>query len=125
MVNAVAERGALSAPGFDRSAAQPAWGWLPGCSGNVVPGTPGSARAGPAVSASTAMLRPVVVIRFIAPPWMRWLLLMGGAVVPSGCRRGVIRSAIQTFGRGQEPSALGQNRANEDGRGPQLVGIRR
>src|SRR5215210_7926551 len=81
IVNAVAERGALSAPGFERSAAQPAWGWLPGCSGNVVPGAPGSASAGLAVSASTAMLRPVVVIRFIAPPWVA-LLLIAGCCVP-------------------------------------------
>src|SRR3954471_11737572 len=97
MVNAVAERGALSAPGFERSAAQPAWGWLPGCSGNVVPGAPGSAGARLALSASTAMLKPGVVIRFIAPPSVRCCFVCDDRVLRSGCRCGAIVHVIQRF----------------------------
>src|SRR5215217_2848085 len=70
---AVGDAGALTAPGLDRSAVQPLWTLVAGCSGNVVPGVPESASAGPAISAVMAMLAATlartVVVRLMASPF--------------------------------------------------------
>jgi hypothetical protein len=68
MVNAISKRGALSAAEFETSAVQADSVRLPGCSGNVVPGAPGSAERW--VSAATATLVTIAVILLMSFLWV-------------------------------------------------------
>jgi hypothetical protein len=79
MAAAVAERGALVAPGFDITATQALWTFVPGCSGKVVPGAPASASAGPAPVAIKTALAKSVASRFTTDPSFCQL---DGSVVP-------------------------------------------
>jgi hypothetical protein len=54
MANAVSESLLMPVPVFARTAAQPVAGFVPGCSGNVEPGDPWSAKAGEAAVAKRA-----------------------------------------------------------------------
>ena len=86
---AVAELGAVVAPGFDSTAEHPAEVCAPGCSGNVVPGAPGSAAAGAAAIARAATAR-AALMRFIADPSNR------DAALPSFAQLCGRRTAIST-----------------------------